>query len=324
MELRHLHAFVTVAEERHFGRAAQRLGISQPPLSRQIQQLEGELGLRLFHRNARSVELTTAGASYLAAIRPHLDGLAHAADAAQSTHRQPRGKLKAGFVSSLAYGLMPRLLETLRAVAPGVSVELFEQSSAAQCRALRESRLDIGFVFLPVEDQDLTMRRLFREPLVAMLPVAHPLAALPMVALERLHGEPFILCSRQSQTGFHEVVLDLCRATGFVPRLVHGASSTATMAELVAAGLGVALVPQSATGQGHAGVIYKTLASTPLVLEIAAVWRAEAMTPVLRLFLDHGIRAARGPQFDAASEKREDHGLASTGSTIPDACAPAR
>ena len=152
MELRHLLAFVAVAELRHFGRAAEQLGITQPPLSRQIQQLEADLGLTLFTRHSRSVELTPDGASYLAAIRPHLEGLQRARDRAQATCRQRRGKVEVGFVSSLAYGLIPRTLESLRAVAPGIEVELFEQASAAQCQAVRERRLDLGLVFLPVEE----------------------------------------------------------------------------------------------------------------------------------------------------------------------------
>ena len=295
MEMRHLSAFVAVAQERHFGRAAERLGITQPPLSRQIQQLEAELGLRLFTRNARSVALTTVGASYLAAVRPHLDGLARAADAARALQRQPQGRLKVGFVSSLAYGLMPRLLEALRGVAPGIEVELFEQSSAAQCRAVRERRLDLGFVFLPVEEPELKMRPLFREPLVAMLPARHALAGLPVVALERLHGEPFIMCSRQPRAGFRETVVGLCRAGGFTPRVAHSASSTAAMAELVAAGLGMALVPRSASDRETAGVAYRPLAGAPLVLEVAAVWQADAMTPGLRLLLDQAVETARRP-----------------------------
>ena len=227
MELRHLLAFVAVAELRHFGRAAEQLGITQPPLSRQIQQLEADLGLTLFTRHSRSVELTPDGASYLAAVRPHLDGLQRARDRARAACRQRSGKVKVGFVSSLAYGLIPRTLESLRTVAPGIEVELFEQASAAQCQDVRERRLDLGLVFLPVEDLELKMRVLFREPLVAMLPVKHALAGLRNVPLERLHQEPFIMCSRQPQAGFRETVVGLCRANGFVPqgrpqRVLHG------------------------------------------------------------------------------------------------------
>lgn len=293
MEIRHLHAFIAVAEERHFGRAAARMGITQPPLSRQIQQLETELGLRLFERNARSVELTAAGTSYLAAVRPHLVGLARAADQARAVYRQPQGLVRVGFVSSLGYGMMPRLLENLRTAASCVGVEMVELPSAEQCQGVRERRLDAGFVFLPIEAQELKMRRLFREPLVAMLPVRHPLASAAAVALEALREEPFILCARQPQTGFHEMVAKLCQAHGFTPRAAHSASSTAAMAELVAMGLGLALVPRSAMDRRHVGVVYKSLDGTPMELEIAAVWRADVMTPALRFFLDQAVQAAR-------------------------------
>ncbi len=294
MDLRHLQAFVAVAEERHFGRAARRLGITQPPLSRQIQQLESILGVRLFRREARPVELTAEGGSYLAEVRPHLEGLTRAADRARATGRQPQGKVKAGFVSPLGYGLIPRLLEALRAAAPEVSTELFELPSTEQCHAVRAGRLDVGFVFLPVEDQELTRRFLFREPLVAMLPARAPFVGLDEIALERLHHEPFVLCSHQPDAGFRERVVDLCRANGFEPRASHAASSTAAMAALVAANLGVALVPRSAAGQEPAGVIYRPLANAPLTLEIAAVWRPETMSPALRLMLDQAVRVTRG------------------------------
>ena len=294
MELRHLLAFVAVAELRHFGRAAQRLGLTQPPLSRQIRQLEAELGLPLFTRHARAVELTGAGASYLAAVRPHLDGLQNAHRAAQATGRRQQGRLKVGYVSNLAYGMIPPLLESLRAAAPPIEIELFEGPSAEQCRAVRERRLDLGLVFLPVDEPDLKMRLLFREPLVAMVPAGHALANRKTVGLERLHGEPFILCSRQPEAGFRETVLGLCHANGFAPQVAHSASSTAAMAELVAAGLGVALVPRSAADRAHAGVAYRPLAGKGVELSVAAVWRPEAMTPVLRVFLDHVVKAAGG------------------------------
>ncbi len=293
MEMRHLLAFVTVAQERHFGRAAERLGITQPPLSRQIQQLETELGLKLFVRNARAVELTPEGVSYLTAVRPHLAGLERAAEAAQAIRREPAGKVRVGLVSSLSYRFMPHLLAAMRRVAPNVGAELIEQSSVEQCRGVRERRLDVGLVFLPVEAGELNMRWLFREPLMVMLAAGHPLAASQEVALDALARESFIVCPRYRQVGFHETIVGLCRSTGFVPRVAHEASSSTMMAELVAAGLGLALVPRSATAHAHPGVIYQPLAGAPLVLEIAAVWLAEAMTPALRLFLDQAVKTAR-------------------------------
>ena len=266
--------------------------MTQPPLSRQIQQLEAELGLKLFTRNARSVELTPGGAVYLAAIRPHLDGLERAATAALAMSRKPAGKVRAGFVSSLAYRMLPRLLESLRQAAPGVAVELIEQAGWDQCRALRERRIDIGFVILPVADPGLKLRSLFSEPLMATLPASHALAVAPEVALGALAGENFILCPGYRQTGFHETILRLCRSNGFEPRVFHETSSKVATTELIATGLGVSLVPESASGHVHAGVVYRPLTGTPLVLEMAAVWLEEAMTPVLRIFLDQAIEVA--------------------------------
>jgi DNA-binding transcriptional LysR family regulator len=304
MELRHLQAFITVAEERHFGRAADRLGISQPPLSRQIQQLEAELGVKLFSRNSRSVELTKEGAEYLAAIRPHLDGLERAADVTRISQRKLAGKIRAGFVSSLAFGFVPRLLESLRKIAPGVAVELSELASPEQLRGLRDRRIDIGLVMLPVNDPGVKMRLLFRERIVAMLPSSHPAALLGELSLNALSGEGFIVCPRYRTTGYHETILELCRSSGFEPRIDHEVSGNALITELIASGLGVSLVPESAKGHDHPGVVYRTLVDTPSVLEIAAVWLEEAMTPILRTFLDQAIETAIQQRVSSMSEAR--------------------
>jgi DNA-binding transcriptional LysR family regulator len=292
MELRHLHAFATVAEEGHFGKAAERLGISQPPLSRQIQQLEAELGVKLLSRDSRSVTLTREGQTYLDAIRPHLQGLEHAAAAVRISSRQLTGRVRAGFVSNLAYGFMPELVGALKKAAPGIGVELTEFPAPEQLRSLRERRLDIGLAILPVADPALKMRRLFREPLVAILPAGHPMAAMDDIPLASLRGESFVICPRYRSTGFHETILDFCRASGFEPTVNHEASSTAMVTELVAAGLGVALTPESAISRGHQGVIHRPVSGGTLLLEIAAVWLEEAMTPALRTFIDQAVLVA--------------------------------
>jgi DNA-binding transcriptional LysR family regulator len=294
MEFRHLRAFLALAEERHFGRAAERMGISQPPLSRQIQQLETELGVRLFSRNSRSVSLTREGMAYLEAIRPHLDGLLKAAKAARLSSRTAEGKVRAGFVSHLAYAFVPRLMESLGKSRPGIGVEWTELPSPEQLRALRERRIDIGLVLLPVDDPGLTMRLLFRESIVAMLPSDHALAALDAVPVSALAEENFVLCPRYRLTGFHETILNLCRTAGFEPRVNHEASSKTMVTELVASRLGVSLVPESGALDSHPGVVYRPLSGPPSTVEIAAVWLAESMTPVLRAFIDHAVHAGAG------------------------------
>jgi len=292
MELRHLHAFATVAEEGHFGKAAERLGISQPPLSRQIQQLEATLGVKLLHRTSRSVSLTQAGKSYLDAIRPHLDGLARAAAAVRSNGNELTGRVRAGFVSNLAYRFMPDLLAALGKVAPGIGVELSELPTPEQLRALRERRIDIGMAILPVDDPALKMRLLFRETVVAMLPASHPLASAEDLPLSALKNDRFVVCPRYRSVGYHETIVNFCRAAGFEPRISHEASSTTMVTELVATGLGVALAPESAVSRDHRDIVYKTVSEGKLLLEIAAIWPEEAMNPALRTFIDQAATLA--------------------------------
>jgi DNA-binding transcriptional LysR family regulator len=290
MELRHLHAFTTVAEERHFGRAAERLGMTQPPLSRQIQQLEAELGVKLFLRNARSVSLTEAGARYLSEIQPHLAGLGRAAVTARATNGKLIGKVRAGFVSNLAYQVMPKLLKAMKKMAPRISMELLELPGPEQLRMIRERRLDVGFVVLPIADPGLKFRLLVREPLVAALPEYHPMAGMAKVSLKALARENFVFCPRFQVTGFHELILDICRSRGFDPHVVHESSSAAATMELVADGAGISIVTESASMAEHPGIVFKPLAGRPPMIETAAVWLEEAMTPALRTFLEQAIQ----------------------------------
>jgi DNA-binding transcriptional LysR family regulator len=289
MELRHLHAFSTIAEERHFGRAAKRLGISQPPLSRQIQQLEAELGVKLLVRNARSVSLTQAGVRYLSEIQPHLAGLNRAHAAVRATNGKLAGKLRVGFMSNLAYGPMPDLVQAMKKKAPHIRMELLELPGPEQLRLIRKQRLDVGFVALPISNLELKFRLVMREPLVAALPVNHPLARGPTVSLQALAKDDFIFCPRFQATGVHELILDLCRARGFDPHVVHESSSSQATMELIAAGVGISIVPESASVHKQAGVVFKPLAGKPPMMETAAVWQDEAMNLGLRTFLDQAI-----------------------------------
>jgi DNA-binding transcriptional LysR family regulator len=284
--------FQILAEERHFGRAAERLGMTQPPLSRQIQQLEAELGVKLFLRNARSVNLTEAGARYLSEIEPHLAGLGRAAATLRATSGKLIGKVRAGFVSNLAYRLMPNLLKAMKKGAPLVKMELLELPGPEQLRMIRERRLDVGFVVLPIADPGLKFRLLVREPLVAVLPENHPMAGVPKVSLKALARENFVFCPRFQATGFHELILDICRSWGFDPHIVHESSSGAATMALVAGGAGISIVTESASMAEHTGIVFKPLAGTSPMIETAAVWLDEAMTPALRTFLDQAIQVA--------------------------------
>jgi len=157
---------------------------------------------------------------------------------------------------------------------------------------------------LPVNDPGVKMRLLFRERIVAMLPSSQPAAVFGELSLNALSGESFIVCPRSRTTGYHETILELCRSSGFEPRIDHEVSGNALITELIASGLGVSLVPESAMGHDHPGVVYRTLVDTPSVLEIAAVWLEEAMTPILRTFLDQAIETAIQQRVSSMSEAR--------------------
>ncbi|MFD2182448.1 LysR substrate-binding domain-containing protein [Rhodoplanes azumiensis] len=267
MELRHLRYFVALAEELHYGRAAQRLGISQPPLSQQILQLEADLGARLLERTNRRVALTEAGRVFLAEARATLLQAERAAVMAGRAARGEAGELKIGFASSGA--LDPTFTETIRAfraAVPGVRLVLEEQVTASQIEALTELRLQIGVVRSPAAPDlppDLAAAALSREPLYAFLRADHPLAiarrgaAVPLAALA---DEPFVFFPPGSGTSLYDQVLGLCRKAGFRPRVEQEARANATLLGLVAVGLGVSILPASLAGFALPAVVGLPLA----------------------------------------------------------------
>src|SRR3954453_22344370 len=226
MELRHLRYFVAVAEEGHFGRAAERLHTAQPPLSQQIRRLEAELGAPLLHRTTRRVELAPAGEVLLARAREILaaGGAAAGGDAAAEDARRAArgefGRLAIGFTGSATYALLPALAEALCAALPGVVLELRgELLTPAQVAGLLDGTLDLGLLRPPVRDASLEVEILRREPLVAVLPKMHPLPAAAPAPLEQLADEPFVMYPSHFRSVLHDAVEDTCAAHGFHPRV---------------------------------------------------------------------------------------------------------
>jgi DNA-binding transcriptional LysR family regulator len=294
MELRHLRYFVTVAEELHFGRAAQRLHLSQPPLSMQIKALESELGTRLLARTQRRVELTAAGLEFLKDARDILARVAQATEAAQRAGRGETGELTVGFVSIADYNILPPLLREVSARQPGVRLVLREATTDVQLRELTEGRMDVGFVLSPVNDERLKVLPLLREPLVAALPDQHPVArGRGPLPLKRLADSPFILIPRHMAPGLYDNVVGFCRQAGFSPRVEQEAVQMQTVVSLVSAGLGVALIPASLRHLGRTGVVYRPLREASPLTEIAAAWCAHEERPALARFLDAVRRVAR-------------------------------
>jgi DNA-binding transcriptional LysR family regulator len=295
VELRQLRYFVAVAEERHFGRAAERLHIAQPPLSQQIRRFEAELGEPLLYRTTRSVELAPAGEVLLERAREILAAVDAAVDDARRAARGEYGRLAIGFTGSSTYELLPTLAAALRRKIPGVALELRgEMLTPAQVARLLDGTLDLGLLRPPVRERELSTEVLRSEPLVAVLPESHPLAGSEAIPLELLEREPFVTYPSHFRSVLHDAVEDACAAHGFKPIAAHEVAETATLVSFVAAGLGVSLVPASVRNMTVEGAVYRPLAHDSTRVELAAAWRRDDDRPVLARALDvirHDLRA---------------------------------
>jgi DNA-binding transcriptional LysR family regulator len=298
MELSHFRAFVAVAEELHFGRAAERMGMQQPPLSRLIQRIEGELGVRLFERTNRRVELTPAGRVLLERGRRVIEQAELAIHATQRAARGETGSLAVGFVGSATYGVLPEVLRTFRRRYPDVELVLYEMGSTAQQRAVAEGRLQLGFIRTPPEkagrEASLAEVVVQREPLVVALPKGHGMAKAEEVRLGDLKEEPFVLFPREARPSYGDLVLEACAKAGFVPRVAQQTQEMQTAVSLVAAGMGVTLVPASVRTLRRDGVVYKTIAPPAPVSELSAVYRRGDASAVLGVFLGVMGEGGRG------------------------------
>lgn len=285
MELRHLRYFVAVAEELHFGRAAARLGIAQPPLSHQIRQLEHELEVELFARGGRPVELTEAGRVYLADVREILKRVAQAGLAARRAARGETGSLAVGVVASATYGLMPRVLRTFRERNPDVALSVAVMSSGQQVDAVRAGQVQIAFARPPFGDETLSAETIHDEPVIVAVPTGHPLAAHRTLALAALAREPFVVFPRDRRPSWYDFILRVCRDAGFQPIIAEEVPDLATAMALVAAGLGVTLAPASVKDLRRSGVEYRDLAAPTPRASLVALRRPGEPSPVVARFL---------------------------------------
>jgi len=286
MELRHIRYFVAVAEELHFGRAAERLQMAQPPLSQQIRQLEAELDVQLFYRTKRKVQLTEAGQVFLKEARQILAQSEQAVQIAQRANRGEMGRLAIGFVGSATYSVLPIVLRAFCKRFPEVQLILHELTTAEQIEALREQRIQVGFVRPPIYDEEFRLASVLREAFIAVLPESHPLATQPKISLQSLAHEPFILFPSHLGIGFYHQVINLCQQAGFTPKVAQEAIQMQTIISLVAAELGVALVPASLQNLQRVGIVYKPLVEATPTVELAIVWREDELSPVFYRFLE--------------------------------------
>ncbi len=300
MDLRQLRYFVTVAEELHFGRAARRLTMTQPPLSQQIQALEEEIGVQLFARTRRSVALTPAGQQWLPEVRRVLADAAALPGLAQRLARGEAGTLSLAFVSTADYGILPDLLRRFRARHPNVQLQLREATSDIQLEALMDGGIDAGLVIrpqLPAMPHGVAYLPLVREPLVLAVPqgwrpdgsAAQEEGAQSGVSLKDAAREPLIIFPRRSAPAFYDISTGCYAREGLTPVIAQEAIQMQTIVSLVSAGMGVALVPASLCNLRRTGVSYLPLRDAGPDIETGLVWReagADSVSPVLRSFIE--------------------------------------
>ncbi|MCL1475355.1 LysR family transcriptional regulator [Argonema antarcticum] len=286
MELRHLRYFIAVAEELHFSKAAERLHIAQPPLSQQIQQLEAELGVELFQRKTkRQVQLTDAGRVFLQEAYQLLTQLEQAIQVTRRVGRGEVGQLRVGFISSVTYDVLPAILRQFREEFPDVELVLLELTTIEQEQALRENRIEVGFVHPPLENDTLSCECIQQQPLIVALPETHPLAVQERVKVSQLAEEFFILFPRQKGLGLYDRILTLCEQANFTPKVGQQAIQMQTIIGLVSAGMGIAIVPSCLQNLQRSGVVYRSFEEETPLVEAAVAWRQGEETPIVRQFL---------------------------------------
>lgn len=282
MELRHLRYLVAVAEELHFGRAAIRLNISQPPLSQQIRQLEEELGVALFERTKREVRLTEAGRRVVDEAYQVLGQIDHFTSVAAQAGGGEIGRLSVGVPG----GVSDILIKTLRLLAkqsPAVHIELQYMSTGRQIDALRDRRIGVGFVNLPVNEPSVMLETIKTEPLWLALPRGHSLARYPRVPVKALANEPMIFFPRRITPGLHDAITSMCRNAGFGLNVVHEVDSIVGAMTLVSAGLGLAFCTPSFR-KLWVDIAFRPL-QTSVQLQQAVAYRRDDQSPVLQTFL---------------------------------------
>ncbi|MBS1990459.1 MAG: LysR family transcriptional regulator [Cyanobacteria bacterium SZAS LIN-3] len=259
MELRHLRYFSVLAEELHFGRAAQRLNIAQPPLSQQIQALERELGVRLFDRQTRKVALTDAGKKFQEDVRTILASLNQAITDARLVQAGQLGTLEIGFVTAAANSFLPDLLRVFRQTQPRVRINLHELPQDAQLKQLRAGVLDLACVYAPLQDAALTSTAVAVDDLYAVLPADHRLAKKPRIAIGDLKDEPIVLFPRELGASFYDQIISLFTSHGFSPTIVQDITSFNAQMSLVASGIGLSIYPGSIRNMQKPGIVYRPI-----------------------------------------------------------------
>jgi DNA-binding transcriptional LysR family regulator len=317
MELRHLRYFVAVAEELHFGHAAARLHTSQPSLSQQIRNLEKELRVDLFRRTKRKVELTAAGRRFLREALEILKAAERAAALARETERAETQRLTVGVSPDTDWEFLGRVIRAFSQKLPAVAISFQNLVSEDQVKALREGRLDAGFVGLPLtENGGLAAEVTARVPLIVALSSRHPLARSRKVTLRQLSGEPYALWPRHLSPGWYDQMVEIFRRAGFGPPVVMegGIPSARTLVGMVAAGLTIALVDPATRDLAPRGVRFFSLPDSDAVSESGVIYRRDDPSPALAAFLEEVRAATRAaPRARSATRRSASRRLVASG-----------
>jgi DNA-binding transcriptional LysR family regulator len=281
MELRHLSYFQAVAEELNYRKAAERLFISQPGLSRQIKQLEEELGVRLFDRDKKHVELTAAGAYLKGEVDFVLNHLATTKQQLLEIAEGREGELRIGFLGSASNQVLPDLLRKLNSKFPKITTSLEELSNQLQVEMIQKDKLDLGFVRLPSVPDDLELKVIFKDSFSLVVPKNHPIEFQNFKSVGQFAGESFILFSSDYSNYYYEQILGICRDAGFTPKIKHKSVHALTIFRLVENGLGVAIVPTSLKEGYDLKVRFMEIPGIPQFTELSLIWKPENRNPVL-------------------------------------------
>ena len=306
MDLRDLEAFVAVAEELHFGRAATRLQMAQPPLSSRIGHLERELKLQLFQRSTRSVSLTDAGSRLLGPARRVLAQMTAVGDTAAAIASGDEGLIRIGFAGASSQRALPLLASAVRKAHPGIQLALQSQTYVFTAfKLLVSGDLDVAFVRLPVMDAELSHRVVEVERLICAMPAGHRLADRDIVDMQDLVDEDFISLSEDQGSILQATMVAKCMAAGFQPRIVQIAPDSATVLALVAAGAGVTVTLSSVCQVQSVGIVYRPVAGPgPDYLLLALGWRTDNPSPALHRVLAVGEIALPTPDFAGLNVQR--------------------
>ncbi|MBP2661963.1 MAG: transcriptional regulator, LysR family [Firmicutes bacterium] len=286
MELRHLRYFVAVAEELHFTRAAERLNMAQPPLSQQIRQLESELGVQLFQRTKRQVELTAAGKNFLKNVYKILIDLDKTCDSAQRAQKGEIGNIVVGFTGTATYDILPKLLQPYRSEFPFVDISVLQLSTTDQIQSLLNGEINIGILCAPIKNSQLNFEVIHQEPFIIAMPRNHPLASKSgPIEVQEFSKELFIMIPRNSGQIYYDTIINICHNAGFSPNITQEVHELHTSISLVAAGMGVALVPDSIQNLRVRGITYRQLKNSVSTLKTALAWRNDETSPLVHTFI---------------------------------------